>query len=434
MLRTPYSAYLFRDMPGEDAELTHVGPGTPGGEYLRRFWQPVALSAELDDRPLRVRIMGEDLVVFRDRGGRVGLLQMRCSHRGTSLEFGIVAARGLRCCYHGWLFDVDGTILETPGEPAESTLKDRLHHGACPVREHGGMVFAYLGPPDRRPPFPLFDMYDLPGYRRLAPKKHFVPCNWVQMKENQMDPVHTVFLHTIVSGGQFTPEFGQIGHVDWMETPLGTIYIHVRRVGDNLWIRMAENILPNMNQYPPTWENGRVAGSISRAEGTLWSVPVDDTHTMNIGFRSLSPSAQALPDEVTADREQVFARSYEEQQRAPGDYEAQVSQGPITIHALEHLGATDRGVLLFRRLLRQGIRAVQQGEDPKGVVRGREGCVPTYTNDTVVRAPRGATTAEEAAIARDTGRRIAEEYVRNGVPTGAVSEGEPRSPRPGRNR
>ena len=249
-----------------------------------------------------------------------------------------------------------------------------------------------------------------------------------------MDPVHTVFLHTIVSGGQFTEEFGQIGHVDWMETPIGAIYIHVRRVGDNLWIRMAENILPNMNQYPPTWENGRTAGSITRAEGTLWSVPVDDTHTMNIGFRSLGPHAQTLPDEVTADREQYFSRSYEDQQRSPGDYEAQVGQGPITIHALEHLGATDRGVLLFRRLLRQGIRAVQKGDDPQGVVRAGEETVRTYTNDTVVRAPRGATPAEEEAIARETGRRIAEDYVTNGVPTRAVPESEPRPSLPGRNR
>ena len=113
-LNTPYSAYFHRDSPQEDVELTHVGPGTPCGEYLRRFWQPVAHSDELKDLPLRIRIMGEDLVVFRDGAGRAGLLELHCSHRGTSLEFGRVEKQGLRCCYHGWLYDITGEILETP--------------------------------------------------------------------------------------------------------------------------------------------------------------------------------------------------------------------------------------------------------------------------------------------------------------------------------
>src|SRR5690348_14073754 len=120
-IREPYGLYHRRRVPAEDAELTHVGPDTPCGEYLRRFWLPVAL-----------RILGEDLVLFRDKGGRVGLLERHCCHRGTSLEYGIVEARGLRCCYHGWKFDVDGTILETPGEPADSKIKEKTFQGAYP--------------------------------------------------------------------------------------------------------------------------------------------------------------------------------------------------------------------------------------------------------------------------------------------------------------
>jgi phenylpropionate dioxygenase-like ring-hydroxylating dioxygenase large terminal subunit len=164
-LSTPYSAYYFRDVPKEDEELTHVGPGTPCGEYFRRYWLPVELSAELKDLPRRIRILGEDLVIFRDRGGRVGLLQLHCSHRGTSLEFGVVVDRGIECCYHGWHYDVDGTLLDTPGEPPGSTFKDRLCHGAYPVTEYKGMVFAYMGPPDRKPPFPILDTFELPGFR-----------------------------------------------------------------------------------------------------------------------------------------------------------------------------------------------------------------------------------------------------------------------------
>ncbi len=179
-LNVPYGAYLHNEVPSEDAELTHVGPGTPGGEWFRRFWHPVAISDELKDLPVAVRILGEDLVVFRDRSGQVGLLELHCSHRGTSLEFGQIEERGIRCCYHAWLYDVDGKILETPGEPAESTLKDRLCHGAYPTHEYNGLVFAYMGPPEKRPEFPVFDTYEkmpkLGGKRLLTNVRLFWPC------------------------------------------------------------------------------------------------------------------------------------------------------------------------------------------------------------------------------------------------------------------
>jgi len=160
-LKTRYGGYYHREVPEEDAELTHVRPGTPCGEYMRRFWQPVCFSDELRDLPLRVKILGEELVVFRDQSGTVGLLELHCPHRGTSLEFGLIDAKGIRCCYHGWLFAADGTILETPGEPAISTLKDRLYHGAYPTHEHQGVVFAYMGAP--RPAAAI------PGLRQLQP-------------------------------------------------------------------------------------------------------------------------------------------------------------------------------------------------------------------------------------------------------------------------
>jgi phenylpropionate dioxygenase-like ring-hydroxylating dioxygenase large terminal subunit len=152
-LKARYSGYHHRQIPQEDTELTHVGPDSPCGEYMRRFWQPVCYSDDLKDLPLKLRILGEDLVAFRDGSGEVGLLELHCPHRGTSLEFGLVGDKGIRCCYHGWLFGCDGTILETPGEPAKSTLKDRLFHGAYPVNEAFGLVFAYLGPPEEMPAF-----------------------------------------------------------------------------------------------------------------------------------------------------------------------------------------------------------------------------------------------------------------------------------------
>jgi phenylpropionate dioxygenase-like ring-hydroxylating dioxygenase large terminal subunit len=126
----------------EDKELTHVGAGTPCGEYLRRFWLPVALTSQLTDLPLALRVMGEDLVMFHDLSGRIGLLHKACSHRRTSLEYDVISERGIRCCYHGWLFDVDGKILETPGEPENSPIKGNLCQGAYPVREYKGLDFA----------------------------------------------------------------------------------------------------------------------------------------------------------------------------------------------------------------------------------------------------------------------------------------------------
>src|SRR3979411_2251711 len=152
-----YGAYYRREVPQEDVELTEVGPGTPCGEYLRRFWQPVAFARDLTEAPLRGRLLGEDLVVFRDRGRGVRVPPLPWRASGNFLEFGIPLERGIRCCYHGWVYDVDGRCLETPGEPQGSRLCEHVRQGAYPTHELAGLVFAYLGPPERRPAFPLYD-------------------------------------------------------------------------------------------------------------------------------------------------------------------------------------------------------------------------------------------------------------------------------------
>jgi phenylpropionate dioxygenase-like ring-hydroxylating dioxygenase large terminal subunit len=408
-LRTEYGAYFHREIPSEDAELTHVGPGTPCGEYLRRFWQPVAFSHELRDLPLRVRILGEDLVVFRDKRGEVGVLELHCPHRGTSLEFGLVSQRGIRCCYHGWLFDVTGRILETPGEPADSTLKARLCHGAYPAREAMGLVFAYMGPPGRRPELPMYDTLTLPGYRVLPGRKHVLPCNWLQIKENIMDTAHLAFLHTVVSGAQFTDAFGILPQVEWHETAIGIVAVQSRRVDDNIWIRISELMLPNVHQFPPTWETGKTPKLQSRPMMMIWSVPLDDTHTMNIALVLLPESIEVDAQRFEAIKEsfgQTGDRPYEERQRVPGDYDAQVGQRPIAIHALEHLASTDRGVLGVRKLLRQGIRDVKKGKDPRGVVRLPAASIPTHSQDTVLRIPPAPDPDADRALLREVGRNV----------------------------
>jgi phenylpropionate dioxygenase-like ring-hydroxylating dioxygenase large terminal subunit len=196
--KQPFHGYAISRPLQEDAELTHVGPGTPGGEYMRRFWHPVAMASQLQEHPVAIRIMGEDLVVFRDGRGRVGLLHRHCAHRRASLEFGKIQDSGIRCCYHGWHFDVDGTILETPGEPAESMIRHQICQGAYPVREIKGLVFAYLGPPEEMPEFSYLDSLDLPDHD-LVPYSIHSPCNWLQESENAMDPYHSVFLHGRIS-------------------------------------------------------------------------------------------------------------------------------------------------------------------------------------------------------------------------------------------
>jgi len=416
-LKTRYGGYFHRDLPEEDAELTHVGPGAPCGEYMRRFWQPICFSDELRDLPRRVKILGEELVVFRDQSGAVGLLELHCPHRGTSLEFGLIDAKGIRCCYHGWLFAADGTILETPGEPAESTLRERLYHGAYPTHEDHGIVFAYLGPTDRQPPFPKYDSFSRPGYRLIPGRQYFYPCNWLQIMENTMDPAHTAFLHTIVSGAVFTNEFGVLPELDFVETPIGMIYIATRRVGDNVWARMVEAVVPNLQQVAPIWEDGREEHTFSGPMMSRWIVPVDDINTMFIEFRHVGEQEGVTPA-WWADRDimapgQLATDSYELGQRHPGDYEAQVSQRQIAIHGLEHLSATDRGVSMFRNQIRRGIRAVRAGDDPPGLCSDAGVVIPTYCNDTVVCAP----PAEERAIDRDmmrrTGRRLAKAYFRD---------------------
>ncbi len=417
-LSTTYSGYYHSQLPQEDAELTHIGPGTPAGEYLRRFWQPVCYSDELADVPVALKILGEELVAFRDFSGRIGLVEAHCPHRGTSLEYGLVSDRGIRCCYHGWLFDVDGTILETPGEPAGSTFKERLCHGAYPVHEFQGIIFAYMGPPESIPAFPIFDSFEREGFRLMPGKRYDYPCNWLQIMENAMDPVHASFLHTIVAGTQFTDEFGVIPNLDFMETPAGLISMGTRRVGENIWVRTTETVTPNLQQIAPTWKDGKGGPDVDGPMMSRWIVPRDDASTMLLELRHISESEEMEPA-WWLDREQMLpaqlpiSEDHREQQLQPSDREAQVSQRPIAVHGLEHLGATDRGVTMLRRQLRRGIRGVLDGQDPNIQVRDENDRISTFCIDTVVHIPPAETEEEDVKLLRETGRRYAEEYLNN---------------------
>lgn len=406
-----YAGYSL-DVPDvEDAEITHTGRGTAAGELFRRYWQPIAMSEEVTSFPKAIRIMSEDLVVFRAMDGSVGCLHAKCSHRGTSLEFGIVTQSGIRCCYHGWQYAVDGTIVETPGEPPHSRIKEIACQGAYPVHEFAGLVFAYLGPPDRRPPFPVFDSYAMPD-DRLVPFSIDMDCNWLQTFENHMDPVHTVFLHTRISEIQFADAFGALPHLDFVETPLGMMYVATRRHKEHVWVRTVETIFPNLGQVSAVWEDAEREKLFTRVGITRWTVPVDDRRHIFIGWRHFHPSTDlnGVGRESDVGRNkmdfagQVAGRTLREAQIEPGDYEAQCAQGPIAVHAAEHLGWTDRGITKLRRTLRDGMRALAGGVEPPPMARSAEP-VPTFTQDTVLRIPVRADRDDREVLA-DVSRRV----------------------------
>ncbi len=412
-LRRAYNGYYRAAPETEDVELTHVGPGTACGEYLRRFWHPVCLSSQLTDLPLALRVMGEDLVAFRDRSGDIGVLHRHCSHRRASLEYGVIAEHGIRCCYHGWLFAVDGTILETPGEPADSPIRDTLCHGAYPAREYRGLVFAYFGPPDGVPDFPVYDTLDMPD-NEMVPYAIDMPCNWLQVNENPMDPFHAVFLHTRATGVQFKQSWEATGVVDWHWMPgrAGVFVTDTRRWEQFLWTRTAELYPPNFAQ--PTDFNQDASGEVffNRPCASKWIVPVDNTACRLIAWRHFNAMIGGTPDYDSIGVNKVdfvgqtgTERTTEDRRRVPGDYEAQVGQGPITVHSQERLGQTDTGVAMLRGLLRREIRAVAAGEEPRRASPGADNRIATYSGDFVVSVPRDVKDPEQQQ--RDFGRALA---------------------------
>lgn len=413
--RQPFSGYFHCDAFVEDAELTHTGRGTPCGELMRKYWQPICLSQELTDLPRLIRVLGEDLVVFRDRSNRIGLVHRSCPHRGTSLEFGKPSERGIRCCYHGWLIDIDGSILETPNESPTSRLKETVVHGAYPALEERGIVFAYLGPPDLKPPFPVIETYGT-AVEDCVPFSVRQPCNWLQCHENNMDPMHAPFLHASVSGVQLTPAFGVIPVVNYVETEggAGMHYISVRRTkADRVWIRFQYVLAPNYTDIPSPMEEGIKVKYGQRTAWNRWTVPNDDVNCTMFGWRYLRPGLDA----GRADRSKIGRgaldaaayqdedhRSYEEKQREPGDWVAQVAQGPIAIHAREHLGASDTGVAMWRRLVRRAVRGEGLGAVPPGLD-GRSPDIWSLASDTVLAIPRRSADGETGFL-RNVGKQV----------------------------
>jgi 5,5'-dehydrodivanillate O-demethylase len=350
----------------ENELLTRVGPGTPAGEMLRRYWWPVDFTEELTQkgRPVKVRLLGEDFVLFRDGAGKLGLLGLHCSHRGTSLEFGRVEDSGIRCCYHGWLYDAGGKCLEQPAEPEDSTFKYRIQHPAYHAKDAAGLVFAYIGPE----PAPLLPAYDLlvrdDGSRVIGGGEEF--CNWLQRAENSTDGAHSIALHA----AGYPNMAMKRPKIQWEPTKFG-----MREV---TWVEGVSK--PRISHYifPSHIRHSAARLGEKPRQVIRFRVPTDDSTTTTywIDFypqrngQRVEPAIEVqgfkktTPGVYKRAKDEWWGIDTHEQDRV-----AQESQGVIADRTKEHLASSDQGILMLRKMVKESIEAVQRGEDPMGVIR-----------------------------------------------------------------
>lgn len=366
------SAY-YLEAPESDRDLVSVARGTPSGELLRRYWHPIAVADGVKDLPVAVRALGEDLILFKTSLGKFGLVYPRCCHRGTTLYYGKVEERGIRCCYHGWLFGTDGQCLDQPCEANGGEKRENYRQPWYPVQERYGLVFAYLGPPDRKPVLPRFAPLEVlqPGERIEADGSSIgsgggviAPCNWFQHWENVMDPYHVAILHSSFSGNQFIPEMAQMPEVSFEASPLGIRSTQIRTKDGKRFRRVTEVAMPTLRVVP----NPFAAAFNQPVESLGWVLPIDDTHyrIYTAGRVTHSGDLLPLPKDFQGRRRRWQDMTGEERQRKPGDWESQVGQGAITLHSEEHLASSDRGIAMLRRLFRNQVRIVAEGGNPLG--------------------------------------------------------------------
>lgn len=369
----------YGKQPGRsDDFLTLVEPGTPCGELMRRYWHPVGVSAKVSSDPAKVRVLGEDLILFRDGKGRVGLLHEHCAHRGSSLYYGKVEEDGIRCCYHGWLFAVDGACVEQPCEPEGGLHREKCRQPWYPTEERYGLVFAYMGPLDVMPPLPRYDVLeDLGPDEELqqedksfyigggtTPENPVAPYSWLQNFENVMDPFHVVILHSRFSGVQFRQQMAVMPNVEWELCDHGVMYRSVRKTASGVLTRVTQTLLPNVRIVPS------IELTPGKGREVAWLVPVDSHHHRSFGVARVPKNEEPLYSRrsrmATHEGKTWWEMREQEHKQFPDDYEAQSSQGSIPAHSDEHLATSDKGVVMLRRLLTRQIKSVQEGAVPEG--------------------------------------------------------------------
>ena len=351
--------------------LTSVMAGTPMGNLLRRYWYPIARTPELDEEPvLAVTLLGENLALYRNEQGKLGLVAQRCPHRGASLAYGMPEEDGLRCPYHGWKFDWKGTCIEQPAEPGDSTFKDKVRIPAYPVQELGGLIWAYLGP-EPVPLLPRWDILVRDDLDRFIGVTH-LPCNWLQIMENSMDPIHFEWLHAVygnyVSKRQGRPAAMTPRKHEEIAFDVYEYGIYKRRLLEGEDPLTSEDWLTG---HPVIFPYILAVGDHSRPTLQI-RVPVDDTHTLHYWYRAElrapdSPPQTSIP---ISDVPHVHKNGRLVVETINGqDMMAWVTQGAISDRTTERLGTSDKGVILYRNLLLEQIEKVQRGEDPLAVIR-----------------------------------------------------------------
>lgn len=353
-------------------ELTEVGQGTPMGDLLRRYWMPVVAIADFHTRAsLKVRILGEDLVAFRDKSGRYGLIQEQCAHRKCSLAFGLPDDRGLRCPYHGWLYDSKGACLEQPAEPEFSRFRDRIQMVAYPVKEMAGLLFGYFGP-DPAPLLPRYDVFSWDNALRHVGRTE-LPVNWVQAMENSMDPTHLEWLH------------GKLGNyeLERLGQPLtsGIVAKHIK-IGFDLFEYgiIKRRIVEGRTEDDEEWRIGHpivFPNMLRVGRGGVYGmqirVPIDETNTRIWWYATFRAPGVRAPEQVEVpvfevpyiDKNGDFVLDTVEGQ----DMMAWITQGLIVDRTTEHVGTSDKGVLMYRKLLFEQAEKALKGEDPMGIIR-----------------------------------------------------------------
>jgi phthalate 4,5-dioxygenase len=383
----------------ENELLTQTGPRTPCGNLMRRYWQPVALAEELPSggAPVNVKIFGEDLVLFRDDRGRPGLLGIHCSHRGTDLSYGRVEDGGLRCLYHGWLYDVCGKVIEQPGEPGGGAHRNEIRHLAYPCQEAGGVIFAYMGPGEP-PLLPNYEFLGVPEENRTV-TKILVDSNYLQGNEGNIDPVHLSFLHQSLADGDIPRRNFVQGSEESDNALLGKdvapvidveiadfglrIYTTRSAGSDKSYLRITNFIFPNASAFG--------GSTIGEGYSVHWHVPVDDGRHFKYIFmfsreRPLTDNLRSwsrveLNPDYTLTRNS--ANRYQQDRDSmkkktftgmglnfqAHDKFATESQGPVEDRTAEHLVSSDKAIVAGRKLLLMAMKDVEEGREPRHVIR-----------------------------------------------------------------
>jgi len=351
--------------------LTQVGRGTPMGDLLRRYWMPIAAVSEFETETIKpVRLMGEELTLYKDLNGTFGLVDRHCPHRCADMSYGFVEQCGLRCNYHGWLFDQNGSCIEQPYEDVaqpEARFRERIRIKAYPVESRAGLIWAYLGPQ----PAPL-----VPNWEPFTWKNGFVqivfadvPCNWLQCQENSVDPLHFEWMHMNWSvrladkGGPYSPRHLKLA---FEEFDYGIVYRRIRE---------------GMSEQDPMWTVGRVClwpNALFTGDHFEWRVPIDDENTLSVTWcfsrvpKEREPYVQqqipAWHGSVLDAETGRWISSHVMNQ----DFVAWIGQGTIADRTREHLGASDTGIIMLRQRFLKDIEATARGEDPKATIRDPE--------------------------------------------------------------